>query len=62
MDKIENVCTLKNVMLEHLYHQPALDPKEIFNTLMEYKEMVAPYVCDTSKYLAMRSRQEKMSS
>ena len=28
MDKIENVCTLKNVMLEHLYHQPALDPKE----------------------------------
>ena len=37
MDKIENVCTLKNVMLEHLYHQPALDPKEIFNTLMEYK-------------------------
>ena len=39
MDKIENVCTLKNVMLEHLYHQPALDPKEIFNTLMEYKEM-----------------------
>ena len=51
MDKIENVCTLKNVMLEHLYHQPALDPKEIFNTLMEYKEMVAPYVCDTSKYL-----------
>ena len=40
MDKIENVCTLKNVMLEHLYHQPALDAKEIFNTLMEYKEMV----------------------
>ena len=51
MDKIENVCTLKNVMLEHLYHQPALDPKEIFNTLMENKELVAPYVCDTSKYL-----------
>ncbi len=51
MDKVENVCTLKNVMLEHLYHKPLLDPKEIFNTLMEYKEMVAPYVCDVSKYL-----------
>ena len=36
MDKIENVCTLKNVMLEHLYHQPALDPKEIFNTCLLY--------------------------
>lgn len=51
MDKIENVCVLKNVMLEHLYHQPPLDPMEIYNTLMEYKEMVAPYVCDTSKYI-----------
>ena len=51
MDKVMNVCTLKNVMLEHLYHQPLLDPKEVFATLMEYKEMVAPYVCDVSKYL-----------
>ena len=25
MDKVENVCTLKNVMLEHLYHKPLLD-------------------------------------
>ena len=46
-EKIANVCTLKNVMLEHLYHQPLLNEEEIFNTLMEYKEMVEPYVCDT---------------
>ena len=51
MEKVENVCTLKNVMLEHLYHQPLLDPKEVFQTLMEYKEIVEPYVCDVSKYL-----------
>ena len=50
-DKIANVCTLKNVMLEHLYHKPLLNPDEIFNTLMEYKEMIAPYVTDTSAYL-----------
>ena len=43
--------TLKNVMLEHLYHKPLLNPDEIFNTLMEYKEMIAPYVTDTSAYL-----------
>ena len=48
MEKVENVCTLKNVMLEHLYHQPLLDPKEVFQTLMEYKEIVEPYVCDVS--------------
>ena len=51
MEKVENVCTLKNVMLEHLYHQPLLDPKEVFQTLMEYKEIIEPYVCDVSKYL-----------
>ena len=51
MDKVKNVCTLKNVMLVNLYHQPALVPEEVFATLMEYKEMVAPYVCDVSAYL-----------
>lgn len=51
MDKVKNVCELKNVMLVHLYHQPALDPKEVYDTLMEYKEIVAPYVCDVSAYL-----------
>ena len=51
MDKVKNVCTLKNVMLENLYHQPPLVPEEVFATLQEYKEMVAPYVCDVSAYL-----------
>lgn len=50
-DKCERVAELKNVMLEHLYHKPLLDPNDIFNTLMEYKEMVAPYVKDTALYL-----------
>ena len=50
-DKIKNVVELKNVMLEHLYHKPLLDVDELFNTLMEYKEMIKPYVTDTSAYL-----------
>ena len=50
-EKIANVCTLKNVMLEHLYHKPLLKEEDIFNTLMEYKEMVKPFVCDTSAFL-----------
>lgn len=51
-DKIDNIVTIKNVMLEHLYHKPLLDSDSIFNTLMEYKEMVKPYVTDTSKFLS----------
>ena len=59
MDKIENVCTLKNVMLEHLYHKPLLNAEDIYNTLMEYKEMIKPYVTDTSAYLHQALKEGK---
>ena len=50
-DKVNRVIETKNVLVEHLYHKEPLDPEAIFNTLMEYREMVRPYVCDTSKFL-----------
>ena len=50
-EKIHRVAEQKNVILEHLYHKPALDEDELYNTLMEYKEMVAPYVCDVASFL-----------
>ena len=49
--KIARVLEQKNVLLEHLYHKPPIDPDELFETLMRYKEMLAPYVCDISAYL-----------
>ena len=48
---ISRVVVQKNVLLEHLYHKPKLDEQEIFDTLMKYREMVEPYVCDVSTYL-----------
>lgn len=50
-DKIARVCEVKNVILEHLYHKPALDPDELYKTLVEYRDMIAPYVCDVAAYL-----------
>ena len=50
-EKIERVILQKNVILEHLYHAPALQAEEIYEELMEYKKMVEPYVCDVSSYL-----------
>ncbi len=50
-EKVDRVCETKNVLMEHLYHKPALDPQELFKTLLEYREMVKPYVCDVSKFL-----------
>ena len=49
--KLESVCATKNVLLEHLYHKPLLDVDELYQTMMEYKEMIAPYVCDTASFL-----------
>lgn len=50
-EKITRVCEIKNVMLTNLYHQSPMDESTLFDTMMEYKAMVAPYVCDTSLYL-----------
>lgn len=58
-EKVERVCELKNVMLEHLYHQPAISPDELYATLLEYRDMVAPYVCDVSAYLHDAIREGK---
>ncbi len=49
--KVVRTCEAKNVLLEHLYHKPLLDPEELLETLHTYRDMVAPYVCDVSTYL-----------
>ncbi len=51
MEKLQKVCEIKNVTLEHLYHKPLLKPEELLETLREYRQMVEPYVCDVSLYL-----------
>ncbi len=50
-EKVARVCEVKNVQLEHLYHKPQIKPEDIYNELMEYKEMIAPYACDVSLFL-----------
>ena len=50
-EKVERVCQLKNVLIEHLYHKEPINPKELLNTLHEYRDMVEPYVCDTAAFL-----------
>lgn len=50
-EKVDQVCRVKNVLFEHLYHKPTMEPKELLATLREYKEMIAPYVCDVAAFL-----------
>lgn len=50
-EKVAGICEKKNVLLEHLYHKPALQEAELMETLREYRRMVEPYVCDVSAFL-----------
>ena len=50
-DRIERMLAIKNTLLVNLYHQPALTVDEVYNKLMEYKEMLAPYAADTFSIL-----------
>ncbi|MBR6359303.1 MAG: adenylosuccinate synthetase, partial [Lachnospiraceae bacterium] len=50
-EKTERVCEMKNIIMQHMYHKDPIDPKELLNTLHEYRDMVAPYVCDTVHFL-----------
>ena len=50
-EKVDRVCEMKNIILEHMYHKPLINPDELYNLLLDYKKMVEPYVCDVAAYL-----------
>ncbi len=50
-DKIKRVLEIKNATLKNLYHKDSVSEQEIFDKLMQYKEMLAPYVADTFSYI-----------
>lgn len=50
-EKVVRVAEQKNVILEHLYHKPLINPDDLYKELTEYRDMVAPFVCDVSLYL-----------
>ena len=58
-DKVDRVCEQKNILFQHMYHKPLIDPKELLETLHEYKKMVEPYVCNVSLYLSQAIRDGK---
>ena len=58
-EKLQGIIEKKNVMLEHLYQKPALNLDELMETLREYREMIAPYVADTSVVLGNAIKENK---
>lgn len=50
-EKVARVVSYKNVLLEHLYHKPLMNPDEVYKQLLEYRDMIEPYVTDTAAFL-----------
>lgn len=59
MERIKAACEIKNVLLEHLYHKPLLDPQAVFDEVIKYKEVIAPYVVNTVEYLHQAIKEGK---
>ena len=58
-NQIKHICDLKNVLLEHLYHKPALDPEALFEELMGYKKILEPYVGDAVTFVHQALKEGK---
>jgi len=50
-ERLTAAVELKNVLFEHLYHQPKLDPEELLAQLLDLRERVRPYVGDTVAFV-----------
>ena len=57
--KIDQVLSVKNVLMEHLYHQPKIEAEAVYQKLMEYREMLAPYAADTFTILHQAVKEGK---
>ena len=50
-ERLHAAVELKNVLFEHLYHKPTLDAEALFQELLEYRELIRPYVGDAVTYV-----------
>lgn len=51
LEKLENICAIKNVLFKNLYGKPELSPSELYKEIIEYRDMIEPYVCNTENFL-----------
>lgn len=58
-EKLERVCAFKNTIIQEVYGKPAIDVGELYETLLQYREMIRPFVADTGEYISRALRENK---
>ena len=50
-ERLNRAVEMKNVLFEHLYHKPTLNADELFEEMLELREIIRPYVGDTASFV-----------
>lgn len=58
-EKVDKICTMKNVLFKYLYHQPELVPEELLETLHGYRDMIKPFLADTGAFITKALKEGK---
>ena len=58
-NRLDNVCSLKNVLLEHLYKKPLLDSQELFEEMVHQRELIEPFIGNAAGVVQAALKQGK---
>ena len=57
--RLNAAIEMKNVIFEHLYHKPPVDAGALFQQLLEYRELIRPYVGDAVSFVHQALKEGK---
>lgn len=49
--RLSAAVEMKNIIFEHLYHKPSVDCEALYQQLLEYRELIRPYVGDAVTFV-----------
>lgn len=58
-EKVNQIMEIKNAILKNFYHKPELSVNEIFEKLIEYKELIKDYVIDSFSFIYNSIKENK---
>ena len=58
-ERLAHAVEIKNILFENMYHQPKIDLEELFQELLELREIIRPYVGDAVTYVHEALKQGK---
>ena len=57
--RLNAAIEMKNVIFQHLYHKPPVDAGALFQQLLEYRELIRPYVGDAVSFVHQALKEGK---